>query len=71
MHSDEVNQKITMAELKEAKGSIDLEESASKKRNRMIATPINPVNAVEEFALELKNPMSRTSTKSERLKRSL
>ena len=42
MHSDEVNQKIMLAELKEAKGSIDLEESASKNRNRMIGTPINP-----------------------------
>ena len=60
-----------MAELKEAKGSIDLEESASKNRNRMIGTLINLVNAVEEFALELKNPLIRTSTKSERLKRSL
>ena len=39
MHSDEVNQKIMIAELKEAKGSIGLEESISENRNRMIGTP--------------------------------
>jgi len=71
VHSDEVNQEIMMAELKEAKGSIRLEESASEIRNRMIGTPMNLGDAVEESALELENPMIRTSTKSERLKRSL
>ena len=40
VHSDEVNQEIMMAELKEAKGSIGLEESISENRNRMIGTPI-------------------------------
>ena len=71
MHSDEVNQEIIMAELKEAKGSIGWEESASENRNRMIGTLMNLGDAVEESALELENPIIRTSTKSERLKRSL
>ena len=81
VHSDEVNQEIMMAELKEAKGSIGelkeakgsigWEESASENRNRMIGTLMNLGDAVEESALELENPIIRTSTKSERLKRSL
>ena len=81
MHSDEVNQEIMMAELKEAKGSIGelkeakgsigWEESASENRNRMIGTLMNLGDAVEESALELENPIIRTSTKFERLKRSL
>ena len=59
MHSDEVNQEIMMAELKEAKGSIGelkeakgsigWEESASENRNRMIGTPMNLGDAVEEL----------------------
>ena len=71
VHSDEVNQEIMMAELKEAKakGSIGWEESASENRNRMIGTPMNLGDAVEESALELENPIIRTSTKSKRLKR--
>ena len=71
VHYDEVNQEIMMAELKEAKGSIGLEESASENRNSMIGTLMNPGDAVEESALEFENPMIRTSIKSERLKRSL
>jgi len=71
VHSDEVNQEIKMAELKEAKGSIGLEESASEKGKRIIGTPMNPGDVIEESALELENPIIRTSTKSERLKRSL
>ena len=71
VHSDEVNQEIKMAELKEAKGSIGLEESASEKGKRIIGTPLNPGDVIEESALELENPIIRTSTKSERLKRSL
>ena len=58
VHSDEVNQEIMMAELKEAKGSIGLEESASEYRNRMIGTSMNPGDAVEESALELENPIN-------------
>jgi len=71
VHSDEMNQEVMMAELKEAKGLIGLEESAPENSNRMIWTPLNLGDAVEESALELENPIIRTSTKSERLKRSL
>ena len=46
-----------MAQLKEAKGSIGWEESASENRNRMIGTPMNLGDAVEESALELENPI--------------
>jgi len=71
VHSDEMNQEVMMTEFKEAKGLIELEESAPENRNRMIWTPLNLGDAVEESALELENPIIRTSTKSERLKRSL
>ena len=71
VHSDEMNQELMMTEFKEAKGLIELEESAPENRNRMIWTPLNLGDAVEESALELENPIIRTSTKSERLKRSL
>ena len=69
VHSDEMNQEVMMTEFKEAKGLIELEESAPENRNRMIWTPLNLGDAVEESALELENPIIRTSTKSKRLKR--
>jgi len=71
VHSDEVNQEIMMAELQELMGPIGLEESASENRNRMFGTPMNLGDAAEESASELENPMIRTSSESERLKRSL
>jgi len=71
VHSDQVNQEIMMAELKEARGSLGFEKSASENGNRMIGTPTNLGDAAEESASELENPMVKISTKSERLKRSL